>query len=129
MRFSKRTYFYGFKVFLVTTETGLPVEMAFIRGAWAETKGLEALPLNLPPNSELYGDSGFTNYLFEDLAREIDQIEPNIYRKKNSKRGDTYPISRERNSKEDILKPSLVPFRSGFLKKSMPFLSMDLSSN
>ena len=90
---SKRTYFYGFKVFLITTEDGLPVELAFMPGRYAEVRGLDVLPLQLPPGSELYGDSGFTNYLVEDLVKELDQIELNICRKKNSKRGDIYPIA------------------------------------
>ncbi|MEO1807983.1 MAG: transposase [Bacteroidota bacterium] len=50
---SKRTYFYGFKVFLITTEAGLPVEVAFVPGSWAEIRGLEALAVDLPPGREL----------------------------------------------------------------------------
>lgn len=89
---SKREYFYGFKVFLIATDTGLPVEWALLPGRYAETKGLDLLPIHLPEGSELYGDSGFTNYLVEDLAKELDDIEFNICRKKNSKRGDSFPI-------------------------------------
>ena len=114
---SKRSYFYGFKVFLITTEDGFPVEMAFIPGAWAEIRGLEALPLNLPKGSELYGDSGFTNYLFEDLALELDQIELNICRKKNSKRGDIYPISLWKKQQRRYIETVFSIIQARFPKK------------
>ena len=114
---SKRSYFYGFKVFLITTETGLPVEMAFVPGAWAEIRGLEALPVDLPAGSELYGDSGFTNYLFEDLFLEKDQIELNICRRKNSKRGDLYPISLWKKQQRRFIETVFSVIQTRFPKK------------
>lgn len=114
---SKRTYFYGFKVFLITTQEGLPVEMAFVPGSWAEIKGLEALPLNLPKGSQLYGDSGFTNYLIEDMAQEIDQIQLNISRKKNSKRGDIYPISLHKTQQRKYIESTFSVIQGRFPKK------------
>lgn len=114
---SKRSYFYGFKVFLLTTEEGLPVEIAFVPGSWAEIRGLEALPINLPAGSELYGDSGFTNYLFEDLFLEIDQIELNICRKKNSRRGDQYPISLWKKQQRRFIETVFSVIQARFPKK------------
>jgi hypothetical protein len=114
---SKRVYFYGFKVFLITTEDGLPVELAFVPGSWAEIRGLEALPVDLPPGSELYGDSGFTNYLFEDLFLEIDQIELNICRKKNSKRGDIYPVSLWKKQQRRYIETVFSVIQGRFPKK------------
>lgn len=114
---SKRSYFYGFKVFLITTEEGLPVEMAFVPGSWAEIRGIEALPVDLPQGSELYGDSGFTNYLFEDLFLELDQIELNICRKKNSKRGDLYPISLWKKQQRRYIETVFSVIQNRFPKK------------
>lgn len=114
---SKHVYFYGFKVFLITTEEGLPVELAFVPGSWAEIRGLEALPVDLPPGSELYGDSGFTQYHYEDLFKEIDQIELNICRKKNSKRGDTYPISLWKKQQRRYIETVFSVIQGRFPKK------------
>ena len=85
---SKRRYFYGVKVQVVTTEAGVPVEFAFLPGSASDTRGLDVLPLSLPAGSQLFIDSGYTDYGAEDAARETDGVEFAPSRKKNSKRGD-----------------------------------------
>jgi Transposase DDE domain len=85
---SKRRYFYGVKVQVVTTEEGVPVEFAFLPGSASDTRGLGVLPLALPAGSQLFMDSGYTDYGAEDAAAEIDEIEFAPSRKKNSKRSD-----------------------------------------
>lgn len=85
---SKRRYFYGIKVQVVTTEAGVPVEFAFLPGSASDTRGLDVLPLALPAGSQLFMDSGYTDYRAEDAAAETDGVEFAPSRKKNSKRGD-----------------------------------------
>ncbi|MCA1850116.1 MAG: IS982 family transposase [Acidobacteria bacterium] len=85
---SKRRYFYGVKVQVVTTEAGVPVEFAFLPGSASDTRGLDVLPLSLPTGSQLFMDSGYTDYGAEDAAQEVDGVEFAPSRKKNSKRGD-----------------------------------------
>lgn len=85
---SKRRYFYGVRVQVVTTEEGVPVEMAFLPGAASDVRGLGVLPLALPEGSKLLMDSGYTDYGAEDAARETDGIEFAPSRKINSKRSD-----------------------------------------
>jgi hypothetical protein len=85
---SKRRYFYGVKVQVVTTEEGVPVEFAFLPGSASDTRGLDVLPLALPAGSQLFLDSGYTDYTAEDAAAETDGVEFAPSRKKNSKRGD-----------------------------------------
>jgi Transposase DDE domain len=85
---SKRRYFYGVKVQVVTTEEGVPVEFAFLPGAANDVRGLEVLPLSLPEGSTLFMDSGYTDYLAEDAAQELDSITFAVQRKRNSKRWD-----------------------------------------
>jgi Transposase DDE domain len=57
-----RRYFYGVRVQVVTTEEGVPVEFAFLPGSPSDVRGLGVLPLDLPEGSELYMDSGYTDY-------------------------------------------------------------------
>jgi hypothetical protein len=66
---SKRRYFYGVRVQVVTTEDGLT-------------------PLALPEGSELFMDSGYTDYAAGDAAAINDGVEFAPSRKSNSKRGD-----------------------------------------
>lgn len=85
---SKRRYFYGVRVQVVTTEEGVPVELAFLPGAASDVRGLGVLPLELPAGSQLFMDSGYTDYAAEDAAAEMDGVEFAPSRKRNSKRGD-----------------------------------------
>lgn len=85
---SKRRYFYGVRVQVVTTEEGVPVELAFLPGAASDVRGLGVLPLSLPAGSQLFMDSGYTDYASEDAASETDGVEFAPSRKGNSKRAD-----------------------------------------
>jgi hypothetical protein len=85
---SKRRYFYGVRVQVVTTEEGVPVELAFLPGSASDVRGLGVLPLALPAGSQLFMDSGYTDYQMEDAAAETDEVEFSPSRKSNSKRGD-----------------------------------------
>ena len=83
-----RRYFYGVKAQVMTTEEGVPVELAFLPGAASDTRGLDVLPLSLPEGSELFMDSGYTDYGAEDAAREVDGVTFAVQRKRNSRRWD-----------------------------------------
>ena len=50
---SKRCWFYGLKVQVVTTSDGVPVEFHLHAGAEADSTGLRGLPLDLPEGSVL----------------------------------------------------------------------------
>jgi len=63
---SKKRYFYGIRIHLVSTPSGVPVEWVFLPGAANDTRGLVTVPINFPPNSELYTDKGYTDYQVED---------------------------------------------------------------
>jgi hypothetical protein len=83
---SKRRYFYGVKIFLLTAAKGEPVEMFLVPGATADVVALDVFSFDLREGSAIYGDSAFTVYAVEDLLREACGIELSPMRKKNSKR-------------------------------------------
>ncbi|WP_123803439.1 IS982 family transposase, partial [Algibacter aquaticus] len=85
---SKREYFYGFKVQLITTKSGIPVEMYLVEGKEHDSQILQRMYHDLPAESVLYGDSGYTDYELEDLFKETEQVRLQIARKTNSKRKD-----------------------------------------
>lgn len=85
---SMRRYFYGVKVQVLTTSSGIPVEFCFVPGSQSDVQALRQLPMTVAPESKIYGDSAYTDYTIEDDAREAELIELMIQRKSNSKRPD-----------------------------------------
>lgn len=85
---AKKEYYYGFKIQLITTADNQPVDYFITAGSFHDCTALQAMQINLPAGSELYGDSGYTDYEQEDLYAECDQIYLKIHRKKNSLRPD-----------------------------------------
>ncbi|MBI4747506.1 MAG: transposase [Acidobacteria bacterium] len=71
---SKRRYFYGVWVQVLTTVDGIPVEVAFLPGGPHDVHGLDLLPLDLPPGSEVWRDSAYTDYTVEDILAEHEQV-------------------------------------------------------
>src|SRR5436309_3193123 len=67
---SKRRYFYGVKIFLLTAARGEPVEMFLVPGATADVVALDVFDFDLPSASTVYGDSAFILYVVEDLLKE-----------------------------------------------------------
>jgi len=85
---SKKRYFYGIRVQLLGTKDGIPVEFTFLPGEANDTRGINALPLNLPDGSSIYADAGYTDYRAEDDLKEADDISLEVMRKRNSLRPD-----------------------------------------
>ncbi len=63
---SKKRYFYGVRIHLLSTKDGIPVEWAFIPGEANDVRGFDLLTFNLPPGSEVYADKAFNDYDVED---------------------------------------------------------------
>ena len=82
---SKRRYFYGLRVHLVTTGAGEPVEFSLVAGSEADVSVLKDLELDLPEGSTLLADKAYTDYDYEDLLEEVG-LHLKAQRKKNSKR-------------------------------------------
>jgi len=89
---SMRRYFYGIKVQLITTSSGIPVEFSIVAGSQADVKGLHQLPFTMPAGRVLYADSAYTNYHVEDMLAD-EQIKLYSQRKANAHRKDTPPLA------------------------------------
>lgn len=85
---SKRRFFYGFRVQVVTTLAKQPVQFFILPGSYVDVTALQMMHLQLPQGSEVYGDSGYTDYEQEELYADCEQITLKIQRKKNSLRPD-----------------------------------------
>lgn len=83
---SKRRYYWGFKVHLLITATGKPVEMVLTPASVHDLDGFKQLPLDLPPDSEIDADTAYNDYGFEDGLQQIAQIALVAQRRRNSTR-------------------------------------------
>jgi hypothetical protein len=131
---SKRRYFYGFRVQVITTADGLPVEYFICAGSFVDVTAFQAMSVALPQGSQLYADSGYTDYGLEDLYQVCEQIQLKVARKSNSKRKDTpyeaYLKNHYRKKIENVFSgiTALFPKKihavtpKGFLLKIMLFL-------
>ena len=63
---SMKRYFYGVKVQLLTTGTGIPIAFCFTPENRADVKSLEKIIAGLPPESSVYADNAYTAYQIED---------------------------------------------------------------
>ena len=73
---------------VLTTAKGIPVEFSFVPGSESDVQALKKLPLSVAPESNIYGDSAYTDYTIEEDAKMGDEINLMIQRKSNSKRKD-----------------------------------------
>lgn len=86
---SMKRFFFGVKVQLLTTGSGIPIAFCFTPGREADVKALDKIVQELPPEASVYGDSAYTDYKKEDKLFTEDLICLKIQRKSNSKRKDT----------------------------------------
>ena len=82
---SKRRYVYGFKVHVVVTTQGIPVEYTFTTASAHDLEGLKQMPLAFGKQSTLFADSAYTDYELEDMLA-ADGIKLLVARKKNAKK-------------------------------------------
>lgn len=100
---AKREYFYGFRVQVIATIDGNPVEFAIVPGSWNDSRGMKNLPMQLPEGSRNICDSGYTNYEYEDLLKECENIWHDSIRRSNSKRTEPAYRTYYKNSVRKII--------------------------
>lgn len=83
---SKKQYFYGVKVHMVTSKDGGPVEFSIAAGSESDIKIFKEMSLDLPTGSKIYADKAYNDYAHEDLVHEAAAIQIIAQRKDNSKR-------------------------------------------
>jgi hypothetical protein len=85
---SKRRYFYGVRVQVISTVEGVPVEFCVLPGRLSDIEGMAALPLALPVGADVAADAAYTYYEWEDAWAQTDGVRLLVGRKANSKRRD-----------------------------------------
>jgi hypothetical protein len=82
---SKRCYFYGLRVHLVSTASGEPVEFTLAAASEADISLFKELKLELPEGAIICADKGYTDYNYEDLLEDVG-LHLKAQRRKRSKR-------------------------------------------
>ena len=68
---SKRRYFYGLRVHLVSTASGEPVEFTLAAASEADISLFKELKLELPEGAIICAEKGYTDYHYEDLLEDV----------------------------------------------------------
>lgn len=82
---SKKRYFYGFKVHLLVTSVGEPVEFFLSEGSLHDIEGLRRLPLDLPKGSNLWGDKAYQDQTEQWLLQEAAGVRAIALKRRNAR--------------------------------------------
>jgi IS5 family transposase len=80
---AKKKFYYGFKIHMIVTSAGLPVEFIITPASTADITAFKMMEIDLPFGSSVYGDKAYTSYPFEDELMEHANIRLVADRKKN----------------------------------------------
>lgn len=81
---SKREYFYGFKVHVITTAEGIPIQYLVTAGSIHDNTAFQGMDINLPAGSDLYGDAAYINQEMKDLLLDFEGVTLKGATKKNT---------------------------------------------
>lgn len=83
---AKKKFYYGFKLHLIASKDGLPIEFLITPASVADITAFKMMEIDLDSNSTIYGDKAYNDYGFEDMLYETSEICLISERKNNSKR-------------------------------------------
>jgi hypothetical protein len=83
---AKKKFYYGFKIHMITTAEGKPVEFIITPASTADITAFKLMDINLPPFSIIYGDKAYTHYEFEESLLDFEFIKLIPDRKENALR-------------------------------------------
>lgn len=90
---SKNDYYYGVKVHMIATTSGLPIEFIITPGSVADITALRLMDIDLPWGSCVYADRAYSDYSYEDFLREAAGISLIPQRKACLKRQHSGPLA------------------------------------
>lgn len=83
---SKKRYFYGVRVHMITSHNRMPVEFKILPGGMSDVRAMKYLNFDLPSGSDVSADKAYTDHKHEDALKTEKNIFFNAIRKRNSKR-------------------------------------------
>jgi hypothetical protein len=83
---AKKKFYYGFKIHLIATSSGKPIEFSITPASTSDIKAFKMMEIEVPEQATIYGDKAYNDYPFEDLLQDICGVRLVAERKINSKR-------------------------------------------
>lgn len=83
---SKKEYFYGLKIHMLTSIKGRPLEFSIKPSSIHDIKAFKSFTLNLQSNSTIYADAGYNDYKFEEELLQSKKITLAVKRRSNAKK-------------------------------------------
>jgi len=83
---AKKKFYYGFKIHMITTNDGKPIEFIITPASVAHITAFKLMEIDLPHGALIYGDKAYTQYSFEDDLQEFEKIKLIADRKTNATR-------------------------------------------
>lgn len=83
---AKKKFYYGFKIHMITTGNGKPVEFIITPASVADITAFRLMEIDLPQGASIYGDKAYTHYSLEDDLQEFEKIKLIADRKTNATR-------------------------------------------
>jgi hypothetical protein len=83
---SKREWFYGLKVTVIASYDGCPLRVILCPGSEHDSVPFKLMNRSLPEGSEIYGDSAYLDYGYQDMLEEVENIRLIAEPKSNSLR-------------------------------------------
>lgn len=115
---SKKGYYYGFKVHLITSRKGGVIEFDMSSAHLSDLTSFELLNFDLPENSEIFADKIYSSYFQEDLLMESSAIKFSPIRKRNSKKLDNiYMLNHYKSRKRKVIENIISKIQGLFPKK------------
>jgi hypothetical protein len=114
---SKREFFYGFKVHVITTGKGIPIEFMVTAGSIHDNTTFQVMDINLPENGDLYGDAAYLNQQHRELLLEFNQIRLKAATKKNSVVKNTWAEELENRYYRKTIENTFAEINAKFPKK------------
>lgn len=115
---SKREYFYGYKVHLVTAADGRIVEFEFSPGASDDRVAFGLLGFDLSMGSEVFADKIYNCYQAEEALKEEAQIHFQPIRKANSRKADnSYLLNRLKQQQRRHIETDISCLENLFARK------------
>lgn len=94
---SKKKYFYGFKVHVITNAEGIPVEYYVSPGKTHDANAFQAMDIDLPEGANLYGDKAYYDKEQQELLAHCQGIILKAATKKNMKEQNKWALELEIN--------------------------------
>lgn len=81
---SKKEYFYGYKIQIITSNSGYFIEIKLTPGSYSDTQAFDLMDFDLPENSEIYSDNGYICEYMHEILKDFD-IKFKSMKRKNQK--------------------------------------------